>query len=175
MECAHCHAVLEADSAFCRACGTPTTGPTRARKLFRHSAHGRLAGVCAGMADYLDVDVTLVRLGWIILSIVPGGIVGGIVAYVAAALVMPDGEPAADEHAQARRRIMRSADDRKIAGVCGGLAEFFALDPTVVRVVWIVLTIVPGAIIFGIVSYAIAWFIIPEKPRQALTAAPSAA
>jgi phage shock protein PspC (stress-responsive transcriptional regulator) len=44
-----------------------------------------------------------------------------------------------------------------------------------VRLLWIVLTIVPGAIILGLVAYAVAWFIIPEAPHQALTQAPTAA
>ena len=144
------------------------------RKLFRNAAAGRLAGVCAGIADYLDVDVTVVRLGWIILSIVPGGLVGGVIAYVAAALVMPVAPPSAEEP-RTKRRVTRSSTDRKIAGVCGGLADFFSIDPTVVRLLWIVLTIVPGAIILGMVAYAVAWFIIPEAPRQALTQAPTAA
>jgi phage shock protein C len=176
MDCASCKTVLEHDSVFCRVCGRPTTGrPEQARRLYRHSADGRLAGVCAGIADYLDVDVTVVRLGWIILAIVPGAFVGGIVAYIAAALVMPVGVSAAAEQPRARRRVTRSLSDRKIAGVCGGIADFFALDPTVVRVVWIVLTIVPGMIVFGIAAYLVAWFIMPEAPRQALTAAPTAA
>jgi phage shock protein C len=144
------------------------------RKLFRNAAAGRLAGVCAGIADYLDVDVTVVRLGWIILSIVPGGLVGGVIAYVAAALVMPVA-PLSVEAPRTKRRVTRSSTDRKIAGVCGGLAEFFSIDATVVRLLWIVLTIVPGAIILGMVAYAVAWFIIPEAPRQALTQAPTAA
>ncbi len=175
MECAYCHTLLEADSAFCRACGKPATGTVRARKLFRHSAQGRLAGVCAGIADYLDVDVTLVRLAWIVLSIVPGGIVGGILAYLAAALVMPDAKFTASDRPVTGRRITRSVSERKIAGVCGGIAEFFDLDPTVVRVAWIILAIIPGAVVFGVGAYVIAWFIIPEGPRQALTAAPTAA
>ena len=147
---------------------------TQPRKLFRNSAEGRLAGVCAGIADYLDIDVTVVRLGWIVLSIVPGAILGGIVAYLAAALIMPDARVARADHA-ARRRMTRSVSDRKIAGVCGGIAEFFSLDPTVVRLIWIVLTIVPGAIVCGILAYIVAWFIIPDGPREALTAAPTAA
>src|ERR1700759_741741 len=143
MECAHCRTPLEADWAFCRACGTPASGSPGPKRLFRHSAEGRVAGVCAGIADYLDIDVTVVRLGWIILSIVPGGIVGGILAYVAAPFVMTDARSSTTNRAAARRRITRSVGERKIAGVCGGIAEYFALDPTVVRLAWIVLTIIP--------------------------------
>src|SRR3954463_15003579 len=122
MECAYCKTSLEPDSAFCRACGKSTSsGAGQARKLFRRSSAGRLAGVCAGIAEYLDADVTLVRLLWIVLSIVPGGFVGGVIAYLVAWIIMPDAVgPVVDAGA---RRLTRSVADRKIAGVCGGLAE----------------------------------------------------
>jgi phage shock protein C len=132
------------------------------KRLHRVSAQGRIAGVCAGIADYLDADVTLIRLVWIVLSIVPGGIVGGLVAYIAAWAIMPDA--AALESGVARRRLTRSTDDRKLAGVCGGLAEYFEIDSTAVRLLWVILTIVPGAILLGLVAYAVAWFIMPAGP-----------
>jgi phage shock protein C len=176
MECAYCKTSLEPDSAFCRACGKSTSsGAGQARKLFRRSAEGRLAGVCAGIAEYLDADVTLVRLVWVILSIVPGGIIGGLIAYVAAAIVMPDASPIAVDHRGTKRRLMRSVVDRKIGGVCGGIAEYLSVDATVVRLGWIVLTIIPGAIICGVIAYLVAWFIMPEERHDALTAASSAA
>jgi phage shock protein PspC (stress-responsive transcriptional regulator) len=176
MECAYCKASVEPGSAFCHACGKSTsTGTAPPRKLFRRSAEGRLAGVCAGIAEYLDADVTLVRLVWVILSIVPGGFVGGLVAYLAAVIVMPDALPAATDDARPKRRLTRSAVDRKLGGVCGGIAEYLSVDPTAVRLVWVVLTIIPGAIIFGIAAYLVAWFIVPEERREALTAASSAA
>jgi phage shock protein C len=64
----------------------------------------------------------------------------------------------------APRRLFRSVADRKIAGVCGGLAEYFALDPTLVRLAVIILAIYPGAIFFGLLAYAIAWMVIPTAP-----------
>jgi phage shock protein C len=176
MDCAYCKTSLEADSAFCRACGKPTaTRRDQPRKLFRRSAEGRLAGVCAGIADYLQADVTVVRLAWVILSIVPGGLVGGFIAYLAAAIVMPDAPSGTAEHAQPTRRVTRSVVDRKIGGVCGGIGEYVSVDPTVVRLVWIALTIVPGAIVFGVAAYLVAWFIMPEESREALTPASAAA
>lgn len=47
------------------------------RRLVRLPADGKVAGVCAGLAAYFEADVTLIRLVWVVLSIVPGGIVGG--------------------------------------------------------------------------------------------------
>jgi phage shock protein C len=138
--------------------------PSR-RRLVRLPSHGKLGGVCAGIAEYLDADVTLVRLVWVILSVVPGGLIGGVVAYLAALFIVPVSSAAAAP----RARVMRSVADRKIAGVCGGLAEYLNLDSTVVRLAWAVLTIVPGAIVLGIAAYLVAWFIVPERSVGRIT------
>jgi len=144
-----------------------------ARRLVRLPAEGRIAGVCAGIADYLAVDITLVRLAWVVFSIVPGCFIGGALAYVAAWIIMPESNAPAS--AAARSRLTRSPVDRKIAGVCGGIAELLAIDSTVVRVAWVILTIVPGAIVLGAVAYLLAWFIIPDRSAPAREPAPSAA
>jgi len=130
------------------------------KRLHRQSASRRIAGVCAGIAEYLDADVTLVRLTWVVFSIIPGGLVGGVVAYLAAWMIVPDG-PAAPADATPPRRLTRSVTQRKVAGVCGGLAEHFGIDPTFVRLLWAVLTIVPGVIVLGVLAYLVAWFIMP--------------
>src|SRR5947207_2487651 len=70
-------------------------------------------------------------------------------------------------------RLVRSQTDRRIAGVCGGLADYFDVDPTIVRLAWVVLSIVAGAVVFGVIAYAVAWFIIPPAPVAALHASPS--
>lgn len=58
------------------------------------------------------------------------------------------------------KRLYRSRKERMIAGVCGGIAEYFNVDPTIVRLAWILLTFAGGA---GIVAYIIAWIIVPEE------------
>ena len=146
------------------------------RKLERRSASGRVAGVCSGIAAYLDTDVTLIRLAWVVLSIVPGSIIGGVVAYLAAWLVMPDADKlASPSDPSSRKWLTRSTTDRKFAGVCGGLGDYFEIDSTVVRVVWVILGIVPGCFILGLLAYLVAWFIIPERSTSTSQVAPSAA
>jgi len=142
------------------------------RRLFRNQAAGRIAGVCAGIAEYLDTDVAVVRLAWIVLSIVPGGFVGGLVAYIAAWAIMPDASVPVGVDAGARR-LFRSSVDWKIAGVCGGLAEYLGADSTVVRLIWAILAIVPGAVVLGIAAYLVAWFIIPSAPAPLAVVAQS--
>ena len=64
------------------------------------------------------------------------------------------------------RRLRRSRDDRMIAGVVGGLAEYFGQDPALFRVLSVVLSIVSAAVP-GILVYAILWLVIPEEGREA--------
>ena len=142
------------------------------RRLTRRPFEGKIAGVCAGLAEYFDLDVALVRATWVVLSIWPGAIVLGVVAYIAAWILMPRAEDTAAV-AASRPTLVRSRTDRRIAGVCGGLADYFAVDPTIVRLTWVIVSIVAGAIVFGIVAYAIAWFIIPPGPLPTLQTSPS--
>lgn len=58
-----------------------------------------------------------------------------------------------------KKQLMRSGRDKKIAGVCAGVAHYFDMDPTIVRVIWGVLAFGYGA---GIVAYIILWIIAPE-------------
>ena len=57
-----------------------------------------------------------------------------------------------------KKQLMRSSRDKKIAGVCAGVANYFDIDPTIVRVIWGVLAFCYGA---GIVAYIILWIIAP--------------
>lgn len=66
-----------------------------------------------------------------------------------------------------RKRLMRPRGNRKIAGVCAGLAEYFDLDVTLVRVLWLVITVF-SALVFGILAYVVAWIVMPEEPETAL-------
>jgi phage shock protein PspC (stress-responsive transcriptional regulator) len=62
---------------------------------------------------------------------------------------------------------MLSATDKKIAGVCGGIAEYLDVDPTIVRLVWVALSVVPGGFVGGALAYFLAWIIIPKAPALA--------
>jgi phage shock protein PspC (stress-responsive transcriptional regulator) len=143
--------------------------------MMRRSGEGRLGGVCAGIADYLGADPTLVRLAWVILSIVPGAIVGGIVAYVIAWIIIPDAQADAPASPATARRLVRSTVDRKIAGVCGGIAAYFDVDSTLVRLAWTILSVVPGCIVLGIAAYLIAWIVMPRQQLPVATPDPSPA
>lgn len=74
----------------------------------------------------------------------------------------------------ARKKLTLSSENRKIAGVCGGFAEYLDLDPTLVRLVWVMLALFIG---WGLIGYLIAWIIMPEETtaQAASAAAPSPA
>jgi len=170
MTCNRCSKEIDADSAFCRYCGAPVHESTPPRRLTRVPADGKLGGVCAGIARYLNTDPTIVRLVWVILSVVPGVVLGGLIAYAVAWVVLPVDGNASEVTV---KRLERSTADRKIAGVCGGVAEYFGVDPTVVRIAAVVLAIYPGAIICGILVYLAAWFVMPSAATSALQPSPS--
>ena len=58
------------------------------------------------------------------------------------------------------KRLYRSRNERILGGVCGGLGEYFGVDPVVIRLIWVVLTLL--TLFMGIIVYIIAWIIIPE-------------
>jgi phage shock protein C len=59
------------------------------------------------------------------------------------------------------KKLYLAESDRKIAGVCGGIAEYFGVDSTLIRVLWVVFAIFAGS---GVLAYLIAWLLIPRNP-----------
>lgn len=59
------------------------------------------------------------------------------------------------------KRLYRSKKDRMIGGVCGGMGNYFNIDPVLMRLVWAVLFFAGGV---GFLGYIIAWIIIPDEP-----------
>jgi phage shock protein C len=60
------------------------------------------------------------------------------------------------------KKLYLSETNKKIAGVCGGVGEYFGIDPTLVRLIWVVFSLIWGA---GIIAYLIAWAVIPHKSK----------
>jgi phage shock protein C len=59
------------------------------------------------------------------------------------------------------KKLTRSRNDKKIAGVCGGFANYFDLDVTLVRILWLMLIFIGG---WGVIGYLIAWIAMPREP-----------
>ena len=61
------------------------------------------------------------------------------------------------------KKLYRSRTDSKLVGVCGGIAKYFDIDPTLVRVGWVVVSLMAGS---GILAYIVCALIIPEDPTE---------
>jgi phage shock protein C len=98
MYCRNCGIQGGDSDKFCRECGHPTpagrdtqpqdkSGAAAPQRLYRAMWDKKIAGVCSGFAQYLDVDVTLVRLAVVAGTLFTGGL--GLLAYIAAWVIMP--------------------------------------------------------------------------------------
>ncbi len=209
------------------------------RRLYRSVSDRYIAGVCGGVAEYFQIDPTLVRILWAISSFF-GGL--GFVAYLAGWIIIPENpqdfgqsqerETSSDNlgmiigivlivvglallmdefnfrfmfpwrfhffdggflisvviiglglylifkkdsdvslHAERKeavmtetKRLTRTIHDRKIAGVCGGLARYFNVDPSIVRVLYVLLTI--SSLFLGIIAYIVMAIVVPEEDER---------
>ncbi len=134
------------------------------KRLYRDVEHQRIAGVAAGIARYVGVDPLVVR-ALFAASILLGG--AGVVLYLVAWIIMtpaPEGYWDADEATSDLRPIYRDPDDKRIFGVCGGIGRAFDVDPTVVRLAFVVAVFFGGAGLLAYVALAIALEPRPPEP-----------
>jgi phage shock protein C len=96
MFCTQCGTQLSDSARFCSICGkpaglAPVSGSAYAdaapKKLHRIRAGKKIAGVCTGFAEYFETDVSLMRVIWVALLLLPPGI--GLIAYIVAWVVLP--------------------------------------------------------------------------------------
>jgi phage shock protein PspC (stress-responsive transcriptional regulator) len=127
------------------------------KKLHRLTEQKKLAGVCAGLGEYFDLDPLFFRLFFLV-SLFFGGI--GALIYLLLWIMAPE-KPGADGKLAPAIGLHLSRADRKIAGVCGGLGEWLDIDPVFLRVAFILLAMVAG---LGIAVYILMWLFLPRAP-----------
>src|SRR5947207_4290939 len=93
MYCNSCGKAIVEDARYCSYCGAFVGQPLRPRALLRPRSDRKVAGVCAGIAHNLELDTTLVRLVWALITLM-GGIFPGVIVYILAWVVIPE-EPVA--------------------------------------------------------------------------------
>lgn len=215
---------------------------TSRKKLARSQTHRMIAGVCGGFADYFNLDPTLVRIVWILLSLVNGI---GILVYIAALVLMPeesagtsaekkeankirsesagmvvgiilisvgliflmresfqvtwpyhwpifvfpfmrfdvvlplilvllgvwfvfyaaqkDSQP--HNSASDKKTFRRSRSERMIGGVCGGLAKYWSVDVTLIRIGFVLITLATQ-VALGVLAYLVILLAVPEEEEE---------
>ena len=149
-----------------------TDADARPRKLYRSRTERSIAGVCGGLAEFFDADPGLFRLVTLLL-ILFGGL--SIWIYVILWIVVPE-EPVRkftvhdkketnnknnSMETNRKRRLYRVCNG-VFAGVCGGVAEYFGLRASSVRLVTLLLILFGGLSIW---IYVLLWLIVPKEPK----------
>ena len=131
------------------------------KRLYKSAVDKKVFGVCGGVAEYFHVDSTIIRLLVVLFCLMAGT---GVIIYLAAALIVPE-DPNPDAAARAaypqRKRLYKSRDNVMVAGVCGGIAEYFNIDPTIIRLFVAVFCLLAGT---GLIAYLVAALVLPTRP-----------
>lgn len=90
---------------------------------------------------------------------------GSNFCYNCGAKQVSAGAPGVAAQSSGKKRLVRSSTDKKIGGVCGGLADYFDLDPTIIRIVWLLAFLCAGA---GLLAYIVLWIALPLAPTPAV-------
>ncbi len=86
MYCNYCGKAIQDDAVHCAYCGRQVAGAAPEKRFVRPRDR-KIAGVCAGVAQYFDLDVTLVRAVWLLVFLLAGT---GLLAYIVCWIVMPN-------------------------------------------------------------------------------------
>ncbi len=153
---------------------------TGARRLYRDENDKILGGVCAGLANYFGIDIVIVRIIFVVLAISFGF---GLIPYIILWVAVPSSSTKVI--GGTRKRMFRDPDDKKVAGVCSGIGNYFGISPWIPRVFFLLpfLSFVfnwdhwgsmdfPNFFRFGfspgaLIIYIILWLVIPEATSTA--------
>ncbi|MEQ9440000.1 MAG: PspC domain-containing protein [Cyclobacteriaceae bacterium] len=137
--------------------------PEERRRLYRDTQRKILGGVAAGVAYYFRTDPLWVRLLLIVFMFADAFITFGVldtitfITYIVFWIVVP-GRPDL-EQSEKIKKLFRNPDEKVLGGVAGGLAAYFGVDPTVIRLLFVLTIFFGGA---GLVIYFVLWIITPE-------------
>ncbi len=125
------------------------------KKLYRDQKRKILGGVCAGLAHYFNIDPVWPRLLFALL--VFGSYGGLLILYIILWILLPASDELEEEGEV--KKMFRDSEKKVIGGVASGVATFFGIDLTLVRILFVVFTIIGG---LGFLVYIILWIALPE-------------
>jgi phage shock protein PspC (stress-responsive transcriptional regulator) len=128
------------------------------KRLYKDRFDKKVGGVCGGLAQYFQIDASIIRLIFIILTLVTWG--AFLFVYIILWAILPLGPKSYVETSY--KKLYRSKTDRRFAGVCGGLGKYFKIDSNIIRLIFIVLLFLTGFFPM-MVAYITAVGIIPEE------------
>lgn len=131
------------------------------KRLYRSPKDKNIAGICGGLGEMFSVDSTLIRLSVVFVGLVTG-ILPLVIAYMVGWLIVPIAPPQEEKEAS-MKKIYRSQQDKKIAGICGGFGEMFSIDSTLIRLGVVFIGLVT-AVLPIVIAYIIGWLIVPILP-----------
>jgi phage shock protein PspC (stress-responsive transcriptional regulator) len=131
-------------------------------KITRSVKHKKIAGVCSGIALSKGWSISMTRLAALLLSFATGF---GLIFYILFWIFLPKAKIESDS--LPNDRLLRDSDNKIVGGVCGAVANYLDWDPAMVRIAFAALILFGGV---GLVPYLYAWFVVPLKSPQSLTA-----
>ena len=122
------------------------------RKIFRNLDDKVIAGVASGIANYFNIDPVISRLLFLA-SLLTGF---GLIIYIICWIGIPGKRVGM---LNSSKRLFRDGDNKILGGVAYGIANYFSIDPAIIRIIFIVSLFLGG---FGFITYILLWISIPE-------------
>ncbi len=141
--------------------GAANNSATAPKRLYRDGKRKIIAGVAAGIAHYLRIDPLWIRLVFVVilldLFITFSFSSALLIGYIILWIVLPKRYDLKED--KKIKKMFRNPDDKVIGGVASGLAAYFGVDPTLIRILFVIFTFIGGS---GLIAYFILWVITPE-------------
>lgn len=140
---------------------TYTTEPPVNRRLFRDGQRKIIGGVASGIAHYLGIDPFWIRLLFVIilfdLFLTFSFSSALLIGYVILWIIVPERNDLKED--RKLKKMFRDPEGKIIGGVSAGIANYFGVDPTLIRILFILAALLGGS---GVLAYIIIWIITPE-------------
>lgn len=124
------------------------------KKLCRIYNERKIAGVCSGLGEYYGMDPVIFRMLFILMFF----LTVGLLLYIVMWMILPLNRD--KELSVEIKRLYAVEQDKRVAGICSGLGEFFAVDPNIFRIVFVVSAFAGG---LGVLAYLVMCFVVPRS------------